>query len=125
LAFLVVRLIWRLSDPPPPLERTPFGHWADYAGRAAHWLLYVLLAAVIGAGIIGQFADGDTLPVFGLFEIASPWSKDHQFAETVEEIHEVLANALVIVAALYTAAAFAHHWLFHDRTLARVLPGNH
>lgn len=125
LAFLVVRLVWRLSDPPPPMERMPFGQWADYAGRAAHWLLYGLLAAVIGAGILGQFADGDALPIFGLFEIASPWSKNHQFAETVEEIHEVLANALVIVAALHTAAAFAHHWLFHDRTLARMLPGTH
>ncbi|MGE5772431.1 MAG: cytochrome b/b6 domain-containing protein, partial [Hyphomicrobiales bacterium] len=48
--------------------------------------------------------------------------KDHQFAEGVEEIHEVLANALVIVAALHTAAAPAHHWLVRDRTLARMLP---
>jgi cytochrome b561 len=79
--------------------------------------------AVIGAGIIGQFADGDALPVFGLFDIASPWAKNHQFAEAVEEIHEVLANALVIVAALHTAAALAHHWLLRDRTLTRMLPG--
>ena len=122
LALLVVRLIWRLSDPPPPLEITPFGRWADRAGRYAHWLLYGLLAAVIGAGIIGQFADGNALPVFGIFEIGSPWAKDHQFAEVVEEIHEVLANALVIVAALHTAAALAHHWLLRDRTLARMLP---
>ena len=123
LALLVVRLIWRLIDPPPPLEITPFGRWGDRAGRFAHWLLYGLLVAVIGVGIIGQFADGDALPVFGLFEIASPWAKDHQFAEAVEEIHEVLANALVIVAALHTAAALAHHWLLRDRTLARMLPG--
>jgi len=123
LGLLVVRFIWRLSDPPPPLERTPFSLLADYTGRAAHWLLYVLLAAVIGAGIITQFADGDALPVFGLFEIASPWAKDRQFAKAAGEIHEVLANGLVIVAALHTAAAFAHHWLFHDRTLARMLPG--
>ena len=123
LALLVIRLIWRLSDPPPPLEITPFGRWADRAGRYAHWLLYGLLAAVIGAGIIAQFADGKALPVFGIFEIASPWAKDHQFAEVVEEIHEVLANALVIVAALHTAAALAHHWFLRDRTLARMLPG--
>jgi cytochrome b561 len=122
LALLVVRLIWRMTDPPPAPEITPFGRWADRAGRFAHWLLYALLAAVIGAGIIAQFADGDALPVFGLFEIASPWTKDHQFAKAVEEIHEVLANALVIVAALHTAAALVHHWLFHDRTLARMLP---
>jgi cytochrome b561 len=63
-----------------PQEITPFGRWAD-RGRIAHWLLYVLLAAVIFAGITAQFADGDALPVFGLFEIASPWAKDHQFAE--------------------------------------------
>ena len=123
LALLAVRLIWRLIDPPPPLEITPFGRWADRAGRFAHWLLYVLLAAVIGAGIIGQFADGDALPVFGLFEIASPWVKDHQFAKAVEQIHEVLANTLVVVAALHTAAALGHHWLLRDHTLTRMLPG--
>ncbi len=123
LALLAVRLIWRLVDPPPPLEITPFGRWADRAGRFAHWLLYGLLVAVIGVGIAGQFADGDALPVFGLFQIASPWAKDHQLAEAIEEIHEVLANALVIIAALHTAAALAHHWLLRDRTLTRMLPG--
>lgn len=123
LALLVIRLIWRISDPPPPLERTPYGLWADYAGRFAHWFLYVLLAAVVLAGIIAQFADGDALPVFGLFNIASPWAKDHRLAKTVQEVHEVLANALVIVAGLHTAAALAHHWLLPDRTLTRMLPG--
>jgi cytochrome b561 len=73
-------------------------------------------------GITAQFADGDALPVFGLFEIASPWAKNHQFAETVEEVHEFLANALVIVAVVHTAAALAHHWLLRDRTLTRMLP---
>ena len=95
LALLVIRLIWRLSDPPPPLEITPFGRWADRAGRFAHGLLYGLLLAVIGAGIAGQFADGDALPVFGLFQIASPWAKHHQFAEAVEEIHEVWPTRLL------------------------------
>ena len=123
LALLVIRLIWRMSDPPPAPELTPFGRWADRAGRLVHWLLYALLAAVIAAGITGQFADGDALPVFGLFEIVSPWTKDHQFAKAVEEIHEVLANTLVIVVALHAAAALVHHWLLHDRTLARMLPG--
>jgi cytochrome b561 len=122
LVLLVVRLVWRLADPPPPPERTPFGRWADYASKFAHWLLYALLAAVILVGITAQFADGDALPVFGLFEIASPWAKNHHFAETVEEAHELLANALVIVAGLHTAAAFAHHWLLRDRTLTRMLP---
>lgn len=122
LVLLIIRLIWRLSDPPPLPEQTPFGRWADYAGIFTHWILYVLLAAVILAGVTAQFADGESIPFFGLFEIASPWAKDHQFAEAVEELHEIAANALMIVAALHTTAAVAHHWLFRDRTLTRMLP---
>jgi len=122
LLLLVVRVIWRLVDPPPPPERTLFGRWGDYASQSAHWLLYVLLAAVTLVGITAQFADGDTLPIFGIFEIASPWTKNHQFAKGVEELHEFLANALAIVAVLHTAAALVHHWLLRDRTLTRMLP---
>jgi cytochrome b561 len=38
-------------------------------------------------------------------------------------VHEYLANALVILAGLHAAAALTHHWIFHDRTLTRMLPG--
>jgi len=37
-------------------------------------------------------------------------------------MHEVLANALVILAGLHALAALAHHWLLKDRTLLRMLP---
>jgi len=63
------------------------------------------------------------LPIFGLFEIASPWAKDRAFAGSATEVHEVLANALVILAAGHAAAALVHHWTFRDRTLVRMLPG--
>jgi len=69
-----------------------------------------------------QFARGNALPVFGLFEIASPWASNRAFARSVKEVHEVLANALVILAILYAVAALVHHWIFRDRTLARMLP---
>jgi len=38
-------------------------------------------------------------------------------------VHELLANALLILAALLASAALIHHYVFHDRTLARMLPG--
>ena len=123
LALLIIRFGWRLADPPPPLERTALGRFGDYAARSGHWLLYGLLAAAVASGIVAQFAEGEALPVFGVFEIASPWTKDHEFAEAAEEAHELLANALVIVAGLHTAAALLHHWFLRDRTLVRMLPG--
>ena len=75
-------------------------------------------------GIVAQFARGDTLSVFGLYEIASPWVKDRAFARSVTEIHEIAANALVVPAALHAVAALVHHWVFRDRTLVRMLPGS-
>jgi len=119
--LLFARAAWRIGDP-PSVERTLLGVWGDRASRVAHYALYVFLAAVGVAGIVLQFARGDALPVFGLFEITSPWSADRAFARSAKEVHEFLANALVILAALHATAALFHHWIFRDHTLARMLP---
>jgi cytochrome b561 len=122
LAVLVVRLLWRLGDPPPPPESTILGAWLDHVARFAHYALYILLVAVPLTGIVVQFARGDALPLFGLFDIASPWTADRPFARSVKEIHELLAHSLVILAGVHAAAALVHHWALRDRTLARMLP---
>jgi cytochrome b561 len=41
----------------------------------------------------------------------------------MKEVHEILANALVMLAGLHAAAALIHHWVLRDRTLTRMLPG--
>jgi cytochrome b561 len=123
LVVLAVRMVWRVVDPPPPPEPTMFGTWGDRASRLAHYTLYALLVVVPVIGIAVQFARGEPLPLFGFAEIASPWTADRASARSMKEVHEVLANALVILAALHAAAALFHHWVLHDRTLARMLPG--
>lgn len=126
LVLLLGRVTWRLVDPAPPPEITQFGawmgKWLDPAARLTHFSLYVLLVAVPVVGIVLQFARGDALPLFGLAEIASPWIKDRAFARSVKEVHEILAHALVILAAMHAIAALIHHWIFRDHTLARMLP---
>ncbi len=122
LAVLIARLLWRIGDPPPPPEPTWFGPWLDHAARFTHYLLYALLIAVPVVGIVTQFARGDALPLFGLAEIASPWTANRGLARSAKEMHEVLSNALVILAGVHAAAALVHHWLLGDRTLVRMLP---
>jgi cytochrome b561 len=122
VCILVLRLFWRLTDPPPPIEHTILGAWLDRAGRLVHFVLYALLLAVPIIGIVLQFARGDALPIFGLAQIASPWGADRAFEHSVKEVHEVTANALVILAAFHAAAALVHHWVLRDRTLVRMLP---
>lgn len=124
IGILVMRLVWRLVDSPPPIERTSLGAWLDRSGRLVHYILYALLVAAPISGIILQFARGDSLPLFGLTEIASPWAAERAFAHSVKGAHELMANALVVLAALHAVAALLHHWVFHDRTLVRMLPSD-
>jgi len=126
LALLVARLTWRSVDSSPPPEATEFGawmgKWLDPVAQIAHYALYALLVAVPVAGIVLQFARGDALPLFGIAEISSPWLEDRAFAHNVKEVHEILAHALVVLAAFHAAAALIHHCIFRDRTLVRMLP---
>lgn len=126
LVVAVVRIPWRAANPPPKVIPTEFGRWlvewTDPASRLMHYVLYALLVAVPAFGIALQFAKGHALPLFGLGEIPSPWIADKLFAHNIKEVHEVLANVLVILAVFHMAAALVHHFVFGDNTLRRMLP---
>ena len=123
LALFAPRLGWRLIDAPPQPEPSPFGPWVDRLAAWAHYALYALLLAAPLAGIAVQFARGDALPILGIFDIPSPWLADRASARVAKEVHEFLANALVVLAGMHAAAALFHHWVLRDRTLTRMLPG--
>lgn len=120
--LLVIRIGWRLVDPPPPLEPTPLGSVGDLAAKIVHLALYGLLAGVVAFGVATQFADGDALSLLGMVDIASPWAKDKSIAHDMKEIHEALANGLVILATIHASSALIHHFVFFDRTLSRMTP---
>jgi cytochrome b561 len=123
IALLVIRLIWRFADPPPPPEKTRFGRLHEVAAKLSHYALYALLLAVPFAGIVVQLKRGNALPIFGLWNFTSPWPADRSVARSVLRAHEYLANALVLLAGVHATAALMHHWLLRDRTLMRMLPG--
>jgi len=123
LALLAVRLAWRYLDPHPPAEPSSFDPWLGYAAKAGHIALYALLVAAPVAGIVTLFARGESLSLFGLWDIVSPWVRDRAFSRSTKEVHELFANALLILAALHAAAALLHHYVLRDNTLRRMLAG--
>ena len=123
LALLVVRLVWRQLNPPPPLEATPLGALATLAARLSHAALYCLLLAVPVLGMIVQLKRGNVLPVFAVWHLPSPWPADRSLARSILWLHGTLADALLILAGVHAAAALMHHWIWRDRTLKRMLPG--
>jgi cytochrome b561 len=122
LALLLVRLGWRLGNPPPGAVPSPLGPWSHHLATSVHWALYWFMLAVPLSGIMLEFGRGQPVPIFGLFEIASPWARNRAFARTLKEVHELLAHTLLIVAALHAFAALAHHYVLKDMTLLRMLP---
>jgi cytochrome b561 len=123
LVLLVVRLIWRFVDRPPPAEATPFGKLVEIAAKLSHFALYALLVVVPFLGIIVQLKRGHDLPIFGVWNFTSPWPADRAIARTMLGLHAYLADALLILAGVHACAAIIHHHVWRDRTLTRMLPG--
>jgi len=123
IALLVARLAWRMANPPPPPEKTRFGWLLEMAAKLSHFTLYALLVVVPLLGIIVQLKRGNMLPIFGIWEVASPWPTDRALARSILRVHEYCADALLILAGVHAVAALTHHWVFRDRTLVRMLPG--
>jgi cytochrome b561 len=123
LALFAVRIVWRFANRPPPPLPTRLGRAGAVAARLGHYALYALLLAVPIVGIVAQFRRGNALPIFGIWQLASPWPADRAAARSVMAVHELLANALLILAGLHACAALIHHYVFRDRTLVRMLPG--
>jgi cytochrome b561 len=124
ILLVALRLFWRAFDPPPAaIEADRFEPWLGFAAKGGHLLLYALMIATPVLGVVMQFARGHALPVFGLFDIPSPWTADRAFGREMLQFHSLAADALGIVAVGHALAALFHHWALGDRTLARMLPG--
>ena len=120
VAALVFRFAWRLWDTEPrdddlkPYERT--------GAKIVHWGFYPLILAVLVSGYLISTADGRGVSVFGWFEVPATLPGRHQ-EDVAGEIHEILADVVIAIAALHTAAALKHHFIDGGGSLRRMLPG--
>lgn len=118
VAVVARRIAWRARQ--GRRLAVPGPRWMAVAAGAAHHLLYAGLVVVLLLGIANAWARGDNL--FGLFAIPKLLPAHAQLKPTIESLHKVLANALVIVAALHALAALFHHFRLKDDVLRRMLP---
>lgn len=138
LALSLVRLGWRLANPPPPLPAHMPG-WERSAAKATHWAFYVLTIGLPMSGWLyvstgWSIHDDAALPVtthyFGLFTVPHlfnlPNASEGARAATAEAAftaHWLLAYSAIGLAALHVLAALKHHLFDRDEVLAHMLPG--
>lgn len=118
LFLLFLRISWKMANP-APVEPGP--GWQRNAARIAHALLYVLLVAIPITGYVMVNAKGHHAAFFA-WDVPSLVAKDESLARAVEDVHEVLANALLVLVAVHVAAALWHHVIERDGVLRRMLP---
>jgi cytochrome b561 len=123
LILAIIRLAYRLKNPPPPFP-TELPHWKRVAAvwnhRAFYFLLIVLpltgLIAVSGMSATGttQLAGGITIPIIpGI---------GHGTGETSGDLHVILVFTTIALLLLHVAAALSQQFFEHDRTAGRMPP---
>ena len=125
LAMTALRLLWRLSHPPPPLpacieEAMP--GWQLLAHRGTHLLLYLLFFVVPLAGWAYSSASGFPVVWFGVLPLPDWVPVDRAWADALKALHKALAFALALLVTLHVAAALKHHWVDRDGLLQRMRP---
>lgn len=119
LAFVLVRRIWwRLTHGAriSPADSSAL----DTIAASTHKILYLLLVSTVLLGIANVWVRGDTL--FMLLQIPAFEPGNTGLRESVEELHSLAANILLIVVGLHAAAGLLHHFVLKDDILRRMLP---
>ncbi len=116
----VLRLLWRLVSPPPPL--LPMPAWQRRAAAATHYLLYALMLVIPLSGWLYSSAAGVSVVYLGLVPLPDLVAASKPLAANLKLVHKVLNVSLLILVLLHIAAALKHHLLDGDETLARMLP---
>lgn len=116
------RLFWRaLEAPPPALPGTPA--WQRRAATLTKLALYVLLVALPMTGLVAAVGRGNAVLFLGIDfnALIGPLGRDT--GKAVKEVHEFMATAAYWLVGLHATAALWHHFIRHDATLRRMLPG--
>ncbi len=122
LALVLLRICWRLyAGAPRPLPGTP--RWQAWLASGTHGLLYLLVLAMPLSGWVYDSASAlRPFRWFGLAEVPRLAARDEIVAGIAGEAHALLFWLLVLVVLGHAGAAFFHHFIQRDATLARMLP---
>jgi cytochrome b561 len=117
-----LRLLWRLSHPPPALPAT-IRPWERRAAGAVHGLLYAMLFVQPLIGFLHSNAVNFPIVFWGVVPLPPLIAPDEALGETLVGLHMIGGTLLAILVILHVAAALRHHFVLKDDVLRRMLPG--
>jgi len=123
LALVIIRLLWRWRNPAPRLPET-MPRWQLTASKISHWSLYGILLVMPISGWLMSSAAEVSVSWFNVVQLPDFVAPNHDLHEIFEEIHELLATLLFVIASLHILAALKHGLFDKDGVLQRMLPAS-
>ena len=120
LLLAIVRLAWRVKNPPPELPAT-MPAWQIRASQFSHWTLYGLIIVIPITGWLMSSASAYSVSWFNLIQLPDFVAPNPDLKSLLKEIHETLAKLLFLFALLHILAALKHAVFDKDGVLQRML----
>jgi cytochrome b561 len=121
LVLILLRLVWRLTHPVAP--ESSLSPWQRLSSEAAHWALYVLVLATTLSGWLFASFRGWSVPYFYLVPMPMLASENAAAGKAIDGFHQAAEWTLLVLIVLHVAAALAHLFIYRDRIMQRMLPG--
>jgi cytochrome b561 len=118
-----LRLLWVAARPAKPQFAMP--GWMSAASKAAHGALWALLLLLPVTALLALGSEGHPLTLLGGLRIDQlPLIADSALASLADwgEVHGLLGDAIVALAAVHAIAAIYHHVRLKDGVLSSMWP---
>ncbi len=122
IPIIIVRILYRWRNPPPPLP-ADIPPLQQFAAHATHYLLYGLLVVQMFVGWIATSAYPAPVPFYGLFNLPLIWPENRALSGQLFVVHRAIGISIAVVAAMHIGAALFHHFVRKDRVLMRMISG--
>lgn len=119
IALGVFRVVWKFYSASPKSLNT-HKQWEKYLSKTIHVVLYFLIIAMPLSGWVMSSAGGHPVSFFGLFGVPAIVGEDKELSKLANELHEILAYALIVCIGLHVVGALKHHVIDKDATLNRM-----
>ncbi|HSG56301.1 MAG TPA: cytochrome b [Paracoccaceae bacterium] len=121
LVLIVLRIAYRLVQPPPALP-AHLPSWQVRAAGASHLALYALLVVMPVAGYVRVKAGGFPIESLDALGIPSPVPRSEPLAELAKAVHHYAGFVITGIVAVHISAAFYHAILRRDGVFSRIWP---
>jgi cytochrome b561 len=124
IALTLLRIVWRLVNPPPPLpaHMTAFERILARVTVVGFYALMLLLP-LSGWAMSSASPKRQPISFFGLFDVPYlPVEVAREAARTYHERHEQFAYVAIALIVVHVGAALKHHFMDRDDVLTRMMP---